>query len=201
MYASNDILEITKLWKNRENYFHNWDFWKSTLNAMQDTSNVDAAALAAEGEFSGCNEAFESYTVIYDTLMEETANSVSYYKGLASKGTGSGSEVGFFMSKLASYNSVMVAGFGLYNDCNLDYYNQAIGFNTQSVAGLLNFGTNVFYRVTSDETTVADLLQAITDDDTEAIGTNFGIYLRDLLAVEIPNTNSAGLDNYEVATQ
>ena len=78
------------------------------------------------------------------------------------------------MSKGAKYLSIVTAGFNLYNNCNFDFYNQAIGFNFQSTTGLLNFGTNLYYRVTSNENTIPMLVSGLANQNPVQVGTAMG---------------------------
>lgn len=78
------------------------------------------------------------------------------------------------MSKIVKYNSVLTAGFNLYNACDVDYFNMAIGTNFQSVSGLMNFGTNILYRIYSDENTIALLNTGLTSGNPVTVGTAFG---------------------------
>ena len=66
------------------------------------------------------------------------------------------------MSKIVKYNSVLTAGFNLYNACDIDYFNMAIGTNFQSVSGLLNFGTNIL-----NQNFVSLVLELTRDERTE----------------------------------
>lgn len=130
------------------------------------------------------------------TIISDTA----YYASLAAKGNGEGSELGFEISKMTKYSNLAVAGFNFYNWCSLDYYAMAIGFNFQSTSGLLNFGTNVYWRITSEETTMDDLVSGLAAKNPYTVGTNVGIYVRDMLAVEIPDLNDSSLQYYTPST-
>jgi hypothetical protein len=70
----------------------------------------------------------------------------------------------------------------------------AIGFNFQSLTGLANFGTNLIFRITSNEGTINLLNTGLKTKNPVTTGTAFGTLLKDLLAVEIPNmsTNAVG---------
>jgi len=50
----------------------------------------------------------------------------------------------------------------------------AIGTNFQSVSGLLNFGTNILYRIYTDENTIALLNTGLTSGNPVTVGTAFG---------------------------
>lgn len=149
---------------------------------------------------TACIEAFDSFSGKYKALKSELVRDV-YDAALKTKGTGAGTDLGFTMSKFSKYNSMAVSGFGMYNDCNFDYYSMALGFNTQSVAGLFNFGTNIYYRITTtDEDTITQLLAGLADGNPATVGANVGTYFRDLLAVEIPDTTAVS-DGYTLASK
>jgi len=97
---------------------------------------------------------------------------------------------------MSKYSNLVVAGFNFYNLCKIDYYTQALGFNFQSTSGILNFGTNVYWRITSGETTVDSLLSGITNNNPYTVGHYLGIYIRDMLAVELPDVNDNSLQYY-----
>lgn len=82
---------------------------------------------------------------------------MEYAASLVAKGNGKANSFGFQMSKISKFSFLTVSGFNFYNNCRLDYYNMAVGVNSQSVSGILNFATNVYWRATSDETTIEDL--------------------------------------------
>jgi hypothetical protein len=137
---------------------------------------------------------------IAEQLQATIISDTKYYASLAAKGNGKGSTYGFEMSKFSKYSNLAVAGFNFYNWCSLDYYAQAIGFNFQSASGILNFGTNTYWRVSSGETTVDDLLIGLNAGNPYTVGTNLGIFIRDMLAVEIPDLNDSSLQYYTPTT-
>jgi len=126
---------------------------------------------------------------IAEQLQSTILSDTQYYASLAAKGNGKGTDFGFQVSKFSKYSNLAVAGFNFYNWCSIDYYAMAIGFNFQSASGLLNFGTNVYWRVTSEETTMTDLVTGLNQQNPYIVGKNVGIYVRDMLAVEIPDLN------------
>ena len=105
--------------------------------------------------------------------------------------------MGFTFSQMLTFMDLAAVGFEFYNDCKFDYYLQSIGSNTQSVAGLANFGTTVGFRLLdSEDTTLTDLADAFTawalgnDADTrEDLGLALGAFVRTVLSVEIPDTS------------
>ena len=200
---NNDIGKIKDFWDNRKAYSDQPVFWRALINGMQATTaneeDENAEADAEPETNTACLEAFDNFSGKYKALKAELVKDV-YQAALAKKGAGEGSDFGFTLSKYSKYNSLAVAGFGMYNDCNFDYYTMAVGFNTQSVAGLFNFGTNIYYRITStDETTISQLVAGLAAGNPHTVGTQVGTYFRDLFAVEIPDTTEVS-DGYTLAS-
>lgn len=204
--ANNEIGKIKDFWDNRSAYTNQPVFWRALINGMQattaDESNEETEETdgnEAEETETACIEAFDNFSGKYKAIKAELVKDV-YEAALAQKGAGGGSDFGFTLSKFSKYNSLAVAGFGMYNDCNFDYYTMAVGFNTQSVAGLFNFGTNIYYRITStDETTITQLVSGLAEGNPYTVGSMVGTYFRDLLAVEIPDTTEVS-DGYTLAS-
>ena len=65
----------------------------------------------------------------------------------------------------------------------------------------MNFFTNLYWRSTSDETTMADLARGLSQRNPVTVGNSVAYYVRNLLNVEIPSTNDEGLNDYTIATQ
>ena len=65
----------------------------------------------------------------------------------------------------------------------------------------MNFFTNLYWRSTSDETTMADLARGLSQSNPVTVGNSVAYYVRNLLNVEIPSTNDEGLNDYTIATQ
>ena len=176
---------------------------------MQDTTEDDGdetpTAQAASNDSgigqSNCMSSLSTFEGIYMQLKATINSDVQYYASLKAKGNGEGSNAGFQLSKMAKYSDLAVAGFDFYNNCNLDYYSMAVGFNTQSMSGLMNFGTNIYWRMTTEEPTIDNLVTGLTAKNPVMVGNAVGTFWKNLLAVEIPDMNSSGLSNYQVVTQ
>lgn len=113
--------------------------------------------------------------------------------------------MGYSFSEMLALMDLATVGFEFYNDCRFDYYLQSIGSNTQSVAGLANFGTNVGFRLLdSEDTTLSDMVTAVaawvsndTADTRYDLGDAFGAFVRTVLSVEIPDTSISTKPFYE----
>jgi hypothetical protein len=151
-------------------------------------NSVDEDGNVVEVDTSACIVASDAYWTQQESM--DAAMLIEVYKSAREeKGEGEGTDFGFTMSNFATYQSLLVAGFDMYSQCNLDYYLVAIGSNTQSVSGLSNLGMNLYYRLTAeDDTTLSDVGTALvnyatTADDTNlaALGTASGSLLRAIL--------------------
>lgn len=123
------------------------------------------------------------------------------------KGAGSGTTLGYYVSNFQTYQQVSVTFFDFYNNCSLDYYMVALGSNVQSLSGLLNFITNIAYRLYSGDTSLEDLLTAVTDysdsdtsDNLLALGKAVGVLAIAVLQVAIPTTSEDGVSYYQTAS-
>ena len=119
----------------------------------------------------------------------------TYAAARAAKGSGDGTHIGFLIQNASLYQQVLISGFDFYNNCNIDYYLQAVGVASQNVAGFTNIATNLAFRVfSSSDTTFTDMVDAITAyeaDTTDStllydLGFAAGTLLITMLSVEIP---------------
>jgi hypothetical protein len=128
----------------------------------------------------------------------------TYEAAREEKGAGSGTSTGFWFANAANYQQIVVTGFDFYSECSLDFYMIAIGNNVQNPTGLSNLGTNLAFRLmTEDDTTLTDLADAITtyagadtDANLELLGEASGNLLRIILSVEIPTTTDNDIAYY-----
>lgn len=202
--AAESLTRIADFWSDRKTYYQQPVFWFSLINALQDTTDqsggdTDSGTTTAAAD-SACIDSLNTFMGIAEQLQSTIISDTAYYASLAAKGNGAGSDFGFQVSKLSKYSNLGVAGFNFYNWCSVDYYAMAIGTNFQSTSGLLNFGTNVYWRVTGGETTMDDLVLGLAAKNPYTVGTNVGIFVRDMLAVEIPDMNDSSLQYYTPST-
>ncbi len=135
-------------------------------------------------------------------------NKDDYTTAREAKGSGSGTQIGYYVSQFSYYQQLTVTFYDFYNNCNLDYYMVAIGANTQNISGLSNLATNSLFRLFSgSDTSLTDLADAVTtyssddsDDNLQALGEAVGTLLIKVLSVAIPTTSSDGISYYQTAS-
>ena len=75
------------------------------------------------------------------------------------------------------YMDIMVSITNIYNECDLDYFMQAIGTSFTTVSGFLNFLTNFFFfrfLFDNDAVLMTQLSTAIVNEDKNGVGLYFG---------------------------
>ena len=94
------------------------------------------------------------------------------------------------MDSFAQMTNVMVYATNVYQFCAIDYYMIAVAKSVSSVSGASSQLINLFYRFfnEADEANYYKLSVALGDDDYENAGQAFGVFVGDLLAVEIPES-------------
>lgn len=133
---------------------------------------------------------------------------MSYYQGLAEKGQGSGTEVGFLLEKGQRYIDSAIFGVNVFNYCDLDYYLVSLGKSLGTASGAFNQFVNLGYRFFSfeDQENYYNMSVAIsyntTDCDGDAtcetakstsvkdVGQAMGFFISALLSVQVPDTTS-----------
>ena len=190
---------FNQFWEAKDNFIYDLAFWRATLlNMQQDPGN----------EQSECIVTFDEFTVMMNDIISETADSASYYAGLAAKGQGSGTEVGFLLEKGQRYIDSAIFGVNVFNYCDLDYYLVSLGKSLGSASGGVNQLVNLGYRFFSyeDQENYYNMSVAITyntmDCDGDAAcetkkgtsvvdtGSALGVFLSALLSVQVPDTTS-----------
>lgn len=133
---------FSQFWEAKDNFVYDLSFWRTVLlNMQQDTGN----------EASECITTFDAFNVLVDDIIADTADSVSYYQGLAEKGQGSGTEVGFMLEKGQRYIDSAIFGVNVFNYCDLDYYLVSLGKALGTASGAFNQVVNLGYRFFSYE--------------------------------------------------
>ena len=104
---------ILNLFKNAGTFFSDSKFWKATfVNLQRDTSDSN----------SDCITNFDAYMTVYNNVITQVANSDQYYAGLADKGKGSGSTVGYYVYMGQRYLEIGTQSVNVFGQCSLDYY-------------------------------------------------------------------------------
>ena len=57
---------------------------------------------------------------------------------------------GWGVHNIQMFNDITVEMFGLYEKCSLDFFVMQTGVYTQSLSGLLNFATNIIFKMYVD---------------------------------------------------
>ena len=92
------------------------------------------------------------------------------------------------MDKIVAYMDILILMTDLFNKCDLNYFMQAFAKPVTSFAGALDLGTNFMFRLfTTDDAAIYTALDtAVTAQDRENVGLNFGIFVKLLFATELP---------------
>ena len=131
-------------------------FYKGLLLNMQlDAGNV----------LTDCMSGYDDFLTLYDDLKTELATDVEYFAAIKDKGQGSGSSVGFYLSKGNKYLDLLASGVNVYNSCDVDYYMRAFSKATSNVSGFVNQSINVVFRVYNDGELFTNLETAFTSGD------------------------------------
>ena len=147
-------------------------------------------------EESDCLTGYTLLQETYSSLVSNLESDADYLAGLAAKGQGSGSSYGYALDKFESYVDMATVSTNLFNECDLDYYLQALSKAVSNVAGFINQSINTFWRM--QESTVFDEMEtAFSVDDLD--NTNYtrsaellAQFVKDFLMAEIPDKAEAG---------
>ena len=164
-------------------------FFKNMLKNMQ----KDAA-----NENTDCMEGYDQFLSLWNELIVYVENDSEYYKGLSEKGQATGNEVGFALDKFEKYIDIATSATNVFNECDIDYYMQALSKAISNVAGFSNQLVNTYWR--SLESGPLGEMQTELDKFTSGSGTMdtakmselFGTFIQDSLMAEIPDTASTG---------
>ena len=158
-----------------------WTFYRNFLMQLQrDTGN----------ETTDCIVAFDDMESMYADLSTSLQDDTEYYAGLAAKGQGEGTQVGYAMDKFTKYIDMTTAFTNVYNNCDVDYYAIALSKATSNVSGFANQAVNIYWR-TQEEAVYEDLEDALTSGDQSETAAALGQFVKDLLMAEIPDASSA----------
>ena len=140
---------------------------------------------------SDCMTGYDSFLTLWTNLKTNLESDADYLAGIAAKGQGQGSTAGYELDKIEKYIDVATGATNVFNECDIDYYLQAISKATSNVAGFVNQAINTGYR--SQETTqFADLATAIAAEDEATTAVLLGVFIKDFLMAEIPDKSQTG---------
>ena len=161
--------------------FSSSTFWESYLLQLQrDTGNRD----------TDCIKSFIEMQSQYGDLEDSLLSDTSYYAGLAAKGQGAGSEVGYAFDKAQKYINMATITTNVYNNCDVDYYMEATSKAVGNVSGFSNQIVNTAWRAYEDQTNFNNLAAAVKTNNAEEVGKFFGIFTKDFLMAEIPDKSA-----------
>ena len=134
---------------------------------------------------------YDSFKTLWDTLQTSLESDADYYAGILAKGQGAGSPTGYALDKIEKYIDLATGATNVFNECDIDYYLQAISKATSNVAGAFNQVVNAGYR--SQETTqFCAMATYISAEDETNSALYLGNFIKDFLMAEIPDKASAG---------
>ena len=151
------------------------------LNLQRDTGNTETS----------CAGGFDDYKTVYSELEASLKSDASYYAGIAAKGQGSGTDVGYAMDKFEKYVDLAATVTNVINECDIQFYLVSLSKATSNVSGLVNQAVNTYYR-SQDSALYDDMETALNADDTALIAQYSAEFLKDFLMTEIPDTSEAG---------
>ena len=163
---------------NLNKFSSNMDTWRYFLLELQvDNTNTG----------SGCLSYFDEYRNLYEKTKLEVADRTDYEAGLALKGNGEPTTVGFYGYQALKWMDVAVSASNIYNNCQMENYFLSVGKAVTSVSGasdmLMTFILMYFNEDDNDKYTA--LAQAVTDGDAIVAGSMMGWYVRSLLKTDI----------------
>ena len=140
---------------------------------------------------STCVVAYQELFAALPNYVDAMYEYAAYKTATSEKGSGDGTKASFYLNNFILYNEAQILYFGLYEECDLDYFMMAFGNATQSVSGGLNTLTNFAWRTYGGENSqnFTDLATAITGGDKAAMGQNVAIIVKDVLNVSIPDAS------------
>lgn len=126
------------------------------------------------------------------------SDSTSYYAGKKLKGDGFGTDAGWYVGNINGMLSLSTEFMNLSNICSFDYYIQGFGKFTQSLDGFINLGISFVFRAFLDDNTEFNANMASGDPKT--VGKQTGLFIKNLMQVEIPSASLETGGDYELAS-
>lgn len=140
---------------------------------------------------SDCMVGYDTLLTTYSQLVTNLNSDANYYAGLKEKGNGQGSEYGYALDKVESYIDMLTVSTNLYNECDIEYYAQAVSKATSNVSGFCGQAFNTYFRL--QESTLYDEMEvAFTAEDPTTSATLLAGFVKDFLMAEIPDKAAAG---------
>ena len=111
-------------------------FKEMLLNMQKDSANKN----------TDCMKGYDQFLTLWNELIVYVENDSEYYKGLSEKGQATGNDVGFAMQKFEKYIDIATSATNVFNECDIDYYMQALSKAISNVAGFSNQLVNTYWR-------------------------------------------------------
>ena len=143
-------------------------------------------------ENTECVTTYDTYVSMMANITANVASDANYLSGLAQKGQGTGSEVGFVIDKGQKYLDLVIYGVNVFNFCDFNLYLQSLGKALGSSSGTVNQLINLGFRFFSDEDALVyyEMSVAMGTHDVTAVGNGLGKFLKAFFAVEVPDTTT-----------
>ena len=151
------------------------------LNLQKDTTNTS----------SDCMTGYDTLQTTYNQLLTNLQSDASYIEGLQAKGQASGTDAGYMISKIENYIDMATVSTNVFNECNLEYYMQALSKATSNVAGFVSQAINTYYRL-QESTVYSEMQTAFVAEDVDTSAALLGTFVKDFLQAEIPDKSAAG---------
>ena len=171
------------LYREKDLYIYDLSFWRATLLYMQaDQGN----------ESTECVETYDTYVSLMSNITTSVATDANYLAGLAAKGQGAGSEVGFVVDKGQKYLDLLIYGVNVFNYCDFNLYLQSWGKALGSSSGFVNQLINLGFRFFSEEDSLIyyEMSVAMMNHDVVTTGYGLGKFFKAFFAVEVPDTTT-----------
>ena len=137
------------------------------------------------GPQTSCVTAYQALFAELPQYIDAMYDYAAYRAATQAKGSGDGTMTSFYLNNFILYNEAQLLYFGLYHECELDYFMMAFGNATQSVSGVANTFVNFAWRTYGGQNSqqFADLATAVAGLDPALMGQNVAIILKDMLNV------------------
>ena len=130
----------------KSDLFNDSSFYKGLLLNMQRDVGNDSSA---------CMQGYEDFYGLWLDLEAGFKDDAEYLQGLAKKGQGAGTNVGFYMDKGSKYIDLAASFVNTYNQCDVDYYMIAVSRAVSNVSGFCNQVMNIVFRYSEDSSIYA----------------------------------------------
>lgn len=157
-------------------------FHEALLKALQ--QNPEATG-------TDCLKGWGTFKETKDVLAKSLSSDADYLAGVILKGQGTGSSMGYQLDKFESYMDYFTVVTNLYNECDGEYYVQALSKSVTNFAGFANQLINIYWRTTKDASEFEKMEVAFAAEDIPESAALLGSFVKELLMAEIPDKSGA----------